>query len=530
VNRRGVIAGAALVGSLGFAVPMGGAWWYSWRTTVAWEQSSLEDVAEQGLVRALAALDEITSTLRDLGSEPVARSCDDDHVDRMQLVAFETRTIAEVGYFADGQLQCTSWGVTDQFIPALDDSDFTTADGVAVTVRMQPLVTGGRQMMAFQLGSYNALVDPADLVDVIVASDRAVTIATDEQLILSELHTPASAAVQLGLATTRAGLTDDQVYASARAEGLVAVATEARDRLDGKLSDQRRLFVPVGAAISALLVAVVVWASRRRLSLLGELASAVRRREFVVHYQPLIELASGRCVGAEALVRWQRPDGTLVRPDLFIPLAEETGMIEAITDQIIEAVGNDLGGLLAEDRTMHVAINLCARDVQTGRALDVVATIVERYNVRPHQIWLEATESGFVDVAAAVPHLERARAAGHKIAIDDFGTGYSTLSHLQRLPVDVLKIDKSFIDTIATTSATSSVTSYIIDMATTLGMDIVAEGVETPDQAEYLRSRGVQYAQGWLYAPALERAAFIEYHDHHQPTEIANPVTASLSK
>jgi sensor c-di-GMP phosphodiesterase-like protein len=264
-----------------------------------------------------------------------------------------------------------------------------------------------------------------------------------------------------------------------------------------------------------VLIAVLVWASRRRLSTLGELATAVRRREFVVHYQPLVEVETGRCVGAEALVRWERRDGTMVRPDLFIPLAEESGLIEPITDQVIESIGRDLGELMRRDRSLHVAINLCARDVKTGRALDVLNAMVERQDIEPRQIWLEATESGFVDVAAATPHLERARSLGYTIAIDDFGTGYSTLSQLQTLPVDVLKIDKSFIDTIATTSATSSVTGYIIDMATTLGLDIVAEGVETDVQADFLRLRSVHYAQGWLYERAVPADEFKRYHAEH---------------
>jgi sensor c-di-GMP phosphodiesterase-like protein len=514
MNRRGVIAGSVALGLIVLAVPLAGAWWYSWRSTVKWEQESLAEVAQQGLVRAEGSIAEITDALKGLDAAPFADECGRAHIDRMQLVAFETRTIAEIGFFADGQLKCTSWGVPDIFIPALDDSNFTTRDGVAVTVRMQPLVTGGREMMAFQYRSYNALVDPADLVDVIVSDDRAVTLATDQQIILSELHSPAAGAVDRGISSIH-GVTDDHVFASARSGELIAVATEPRDRLDDKLADQRRLLIPVGLTIGALLVAVIAWASRRRLSMVGELALAVRRREFVVHYQPLIELASERCIGAEALVRWQRADGTMVRPDLFIPIAEETGMIASITDQVIQAVGRDLGDLLAHDRDVHVAINLCAQDVKSGRALAVVSRTRTQHDIEADQIWLEATESGFVDVDAATPHLQQARALGHKVAIDDFGTGYSTLSHLQRLPVDVLKIDKSFVDTIATTSATSSVTGYIIDMAATLGLEIVAEGVETREQAEYLRAHGVRYAQGWLFAKALPPDDFLEYHRQH---------------
>ncbi len=148
----------------------------------------------------------------------------------------------------------------------------------------------------------------------------------------------------------------------------------------------------------------------------------------------------------------------------------------------------------------------------SGRILDVLGEKLSKTGIAAGQIWLEATERGFIDIEAARATLRRARERGHFVAIDDFGTGYSSLQYLQGLPMDALKIDKSFADTIGRNSATSSVTAHIIDMAKTLDLQIVAEGVETEEQADYLKAHDVNFGQGWLFSKPLPAADFIDYH------------------
>ncbi|MFD2499057.1 EAL domain-containing protein [Rhizorhabdus histidinilytica] len=262
----------------------------------------------------------------------------------------------------------------------------------------------------------------------------------------------------------------------------------------------------MGLLVSTVLVGIVIWVSRQRLSPEKELAIAIRRREFVVHYQPIIDLSNGRCVAAEALLRWRRPDGRWIRPDLFIPLAEDTGLISPLTDLLIERVIEDQAELLRADRGLHISINISARDLESGRFLPVLSDAVARSGIEPSQIWIEATEQGFIRAEIAASAIKAARAAGHMVAIDDFGTGYSSLSLLQGLPLDALKIDKSFVEAIATDAATSVVTPHIIDMAHGLKLRIIAEGVETREQEAYLRAAGVPLAQGWLYSRALPAA------------------------
>jgi sensor c-di-GMP phosphodiesterase-like protein len=161
---------------------------------------------------------------------------------------------------------------------------------------------------------------------------------------------------------------------------------------------------------------------------------------------------------------------------------------------------------------MHIAINLCAEDVSTARGLSVIDNAIKGTGIQRQQIWLEVTERGFIDIEAARTMLTRARELGYSVAIDDFGTGYSRLSYLNGLPLDALKIDKSFIDTIGMDSATSSVTSHIIDMAKSLKLVIVAEGIETQDQANYLIKHGVDYGQGWLFARPMPAKEFLAYY------------------
>jgi len=241
------------------------------------------------------------------------------------------------------------------------------------------------------------------------------------------------------------------------------------------------------------------------------LLQAIRQRQFEAWLQPLVSLESGRCVGAEALARWKLEDGTVVAPDAFIPMAESLGLIEPITDQVVHSVFEGLGSLLARRRDLHVSINLSGEDLTTTRLLDTLKASLAKYAVRPEQIWFEAIERALVDTARAAPAIEAYRAAGHRIFIDDFGTGYSSLSYLQELPVDGIKIDKTFIPSLASGEETNKIVPHIIEMARSLDLAMVAEGVETEAQAGYLRERGVQYAQGWLYAKAMPADEFLRY-------------------
>jgi sensor c-di-GMP phosphodiesterase-like protein len=302
----------------------------------------------------------------------------------------------------------------------------------------------------------------------------------------------------------------DRVYLTDTADshGMRLIVSAEGHRLQQLLLRYRGLWAGVALVLAGLLGRVVALQLRRDQSLERALQMALRRGELEVDYQPLVDLQSRRCVGAEALVRWRRADGQRVRPDLFIPQAEDSGQICAITRRVIELVLHEQAEFLREHPQLYISVNLAAADISGGTFVAHAQQLLAGCGVPAQQLLYEVTERGLVDVQLASSVLQAQRDSGHRIAIDDFGTGYSSLSYLQALPVDVLKIDKSFVDTLGSDAASSPVAPHIIQMARLLGLKVIAEGIEHEAQAQLLLSLGAHVGQGWLFSRPLDAAAF----------------------
>ncbi|WP_448786534.1 EAL domain-containing protein [Brucella intermedia] len=513
-RRWRIIAFGITMAVVAALIPIIAMTWVSYNAALHKEQERLAAVADRAVGRAISTFEEVHRTL-DTISGQMLEPCSPPHIAVMRDQTINTMSVEEIGYFENGILKCSSWGKADteitQSVP-----DFTTPDGLEIILRVKPRASLSQEFSAIILGNYNALILPASFLDIALKDQMAVYLSKEDKQIIAKRD-------DSNLFGAEAAITDaSQLAASsflvgvADREGLRAVVIVPRNKLGFLIWDEMLVFLPVGVLLAIALVSAVYWFSRRRLSPQAELELAVRNREFIVHYQPIIELSTGVCVGAEALVRWKMPDGTFVRPDLFIPVAEETGLIAPITDQVIDTVIRDLKGALNNDRTLHIAINVSASDIETGRIIDVLDRKLRDTGVRKEQIWLEATERGFMDIESAGMTLDRARQAGHSVAIDDFGTGYSNLQYLQGLPLDAIKIDKSFVQMIGRETATSSVIELIIDLTKKLDSVSVAEGVETEEQAAFLKARGVIYAQGWLFSQPLGGKEFTEFQNERK--------------
>jgi len=289
---------------------------------------------------------------------------------------------------------------------------------------------------------------------------------------------------------------------------LVLIAPRTSQPL--KMSGALWLLFPGSLLLAWCIGWMVLQVVQQSRSMSSQLQGALRRGELQVLYQPIFELASRRCVGAEALVRWRRPDGTLTSPELFIPLAENTGQIRQITDFVLQRVFDQLGQLLRANPQLYISVNLAACDVMVPRIGRVAARLLAANHVAASQIAFEVTERGLIDVVVARDNLQALRAVGHQVLIDDFGTGYCSLAYLQTLPVDCLKIDKAFVDALGHDAASSGVAPHIIRMAHALQLRVIAEGIEYEDQAQLLNSEGVNYGQGWLFAHPLNARQFAE--------------------
>jgi diguanylate cyclase (GGDEF)-like protein/PAS domain S-box-containing protein len=252
----------------------------------------------------------------------------------------------------------------------------------------------------------------------------------------------------------------------------------------------------------------------RRLELKADLQRALEHGEFILNYQPVIELDTGRISGVEALIRWIHPDRGLVPPLDFIPLAEETGLIVPIGRWVLREACTYAAGLyerFPSDHPLHMAVNLSAKQLARADIVDDIRAIMQETGIDPSSLILEITESVMMaDMELSIARLTELKELGVQIAIDDFGTGYSSLNYVRRFPVDILKVDKSFIDGVSEGGESSALTAAVIELAGILNLKPVAEGIERVDQLERLLELHCELGQGFYFAKPLESASLEE--------------------
>ncbi len=241
----------------------------------------------------------------------------------------------------------------------------------------------------------------------------------------------------------------------------------------------------------------------RRFETTNVLRTALDEERIVVEYQPSIELATGRIVGVEALARIRRDDGTLLSPIHFVPIAEQNGLIVQLGRQVLAQACDDARPWIAADRNFMLAVNLSPRQLTHPGITDDVQAALAANRLTPASLWLEITESALLSGPSAPTAIQQLRGLGVRFAIDDFGTGYSSLSHLRRTPVDMLKIDRSFVAGMHDDHQDHVLVVAVNELAASFGLPATAEGVETRQQAEDLSSLGCQYGQGFYWSPSV---------------------------
>jgi EAL domain-containing protein (putative c-di-GMP-specific phosphodiesterase class I) len=249
--------------------------------------------------------------------------------------------------------------------------------------------------------------------------------------------------------------------------------------------------------------------SSERQQLTNELREALTQDSLEVHYQPVVQLATGDLIGIEALIRWHHPTRGWVPPDLFVPLAEEAGLIWSLDKSVLARACRDTAllrtaGVLPD--FARLAVNISARNIADPQLLDVVRHAAATAELPLEGLELEVTETGLMsDAPAAGRILQQLRELGVGIALDDFGTGYSSLTNVRQLPVTAIKIDRGFIEHITTRPEDLAIVAAVIDLAHAVGLRTIAEGVETPEQHTLLHQMGCSAGQGYLWSTALPR-------------------------
>jgi len=526
-RKQSIIIVAVLAVIAGLA-PVSYAIYAAYTATISNAEDNLQSIA-RGIAASTSELllqvDQGLIALADLSYR-----CSQSDISAMNKMAYDIPGISELGLIRpDRKLVCTSWGVVD---PPVDPGLPAPSPGFRLIGPVEIPIMDRYGLIAIRQrpdgSELGALIHPSVLIGRLggdLGEDGfAVLIrGEDSHLYASEGDVPEMDMVEsesesgAGSTQLRASFVDgvERTLFAVELDGFPGIysVTAASDRWI--LRDwvrQALMMGALGVGASIALVLLMLGILRKRLSLQGELESSLQRDEFEINYLPVIDLESGRCIGAEALISWCQPGSKRVRPDLFIPLAEDTGLIEPMTEWLMKKLRGEIGELLQNDRSLHIAINLSPSHFESDKILHSSSLIFGNSGILPEQIIYEITERSLInDDGKAREVMSRLSSRKSGIALDDFGTGYSSLGYIESFPIDYLKIDKCFIEAIGTDAPTAGLVDTIIEMSKRLGLRTIAEGVETREQAEYLADRGVEQVQGWYYSKAVPVEEFIRF-------------------
>jgi len=454
---------------------------------------------------------ESRKVLASMNTSPYGK-CSDAEISYFSNLIYASQYLKAAGRIHDGRIECATplgraAASATQYKP-----DILQRDGTLLYRNLAPFRVGNELVIAVQKGDSFIVYSPYSLKPVL--SNAA-------QLTITDIDSPNYPGNRFGAVSSNAaksflvrnGQFKDKnfVYGThCSPDGVMCVA--AHIPISQAIEDNRIEvggFVALGELAGTLLGLVCAAIYRRQHDFANQLMRAIRKDALRIVYQPIVDLESEQIVEGEALARWTTEDNEPISPDDFIKVAEERGFVGQITKLVVRHVLHDFGQTLRERPGFRVNVNIAASDLADPQFLPMLEKALAEANVPASGLGIEITESYTARQQVAKETILRLRERGHYVHIDDFGTGYSSLAYLHDLAVDAIKIDKAFTKAIGTDAVTVTILPQILTMADTLGLRVVVEGIETPQQARYFVSteRSV-YAQGWLFGRPVPSEAF----------------------
>jgi sensor c-di-GMP phosphodiesterase-like protein len=469
----------------------------------------LDVVARRVIGLAESRIAMVIEALDDLAVRGV-RSCAGADRDAMHEASFRVVPIKEISVVGpSGEVQCTNLAIAlgeRSVLAAIADSRSDIGiDVVRIGALAERFV---RVRRAAADGLALAALMPVDIMLPRTSSDGGphvidARLAASDGTVFGERLAEGDAAGGPGRALT--------AEVRSQSFGIAVTASVPRARLMAGYRDAILLATAGTGGGTALIFALIAFGARRRDDPLAELAQAIRKGELVPYYQPIVDLSTARVVSAEVLVRWRRPNGTLVPPSQFIPLAESSGLIIELTRTLMRRVCAEAGTAIGARPGFRIGFNLSARHFVDEAVVEDVRAIFSPSSIRLDQVLLEVTEREALDnLTMARRVIAALQGLGVRVGIDDLGTGHSGLSYMLKLGVDFIKIDKMFVDALETERYSATIIETLVGLARDMGMDIIAEGVETFEQVQHLRDRGIRKAQGYAFAPPLPSSSFLQ--------------------
>jgi sensor c-di-GMP phosphodiesterase-like protein len=468
--------------------------------TVSMAASRL-DVYATRIVADTEAWDaELRTALNAVGASPY-EICSNKEIDWLRKVIFESEFLRDAGRMSGGKFACSAAMGRPSEDRASATPDITQHDGTAIYIN-PPLYAGsGVTQIAYQLDSTYVVFTPLARLHVEPAPlHYTLTGLNAPNLERRRMLGEALDASPQILSTEGHFRVGSNIYVTKCSIRYFDCATAFTTIPEMVATGRTRFYGCIGlcALAGALFGIAFSFMYHRNKSMEQQLRRAIRRDKLGVAYQPIIDLATGKIVGAEALARWTDEDGHLVGPDVFVKIAEERGFVGEISRLVLRRILRDLGSLMHTG--LRVSINLTASDLADSQFLAFLDESLTRANVFAQCLSIEITESSTVRQKLTIEAIKNLRLRGHHVHIDDFGTGYSSLAYLKDLSVDAIKIDRVFTQSIGTQSVTTAILPPILDMAEALNLGVIVEGVETIEQARYfIRSNKPVMAQGWLF-------------------------------
>ncbi len=486
-------------------------------------QEEVDTSVKRAISLAESRVTQVIGTLDALAAGGVG-ACGPADLEAMRRAVFQTTPVKDIAIIdPSGRTLCTHLGAPIGERKIISSEPLPGAKGYMLDI----VAAGGHRMVQLRR---KAAAGPNEIVALVPTILFLPQVATRGGPFHAYAHIVTGAGTLIGESGRRAAAPSRGFVTANAASGLFGFRVEiAAPRGVGTPSQADLKWLGIFASGAVVLIAgAVTLLVPRSSNPVAELERALAAGEFVPYYQPIVDIRSGQLRGAEVLVRWKKPDGSLVLPGSFIPLAESSGLIRDMTRDLMRRVCAEAGPAIGGRPAMKISFNFAGKLFADETIVQAVRKIFAGSPIKLSQVVLELTEREQIENFTQARQIIAAlQGLGMRVAIDDVGTGHSGLSYMLKLGVDIIKIDKMFVDAIGTDRNSTTIVETLIDLANNMRMDVVAEGVETFEQVVHLRELGIRSAQGYVFAPPLPGSAFLRLVEAIDPLPAQAPPGAA---
>ena len=486
------------------------AYFYGRAGVEAQQEAQLARLALEGEDLLVGIVLEAHAILGDLNATHL-QPCSPPELAMLREKIYKSRNLRDAGRIQRERMQCSALLSVSKSPQAPATPTVTSTDGLTFYYRLPPYSIGDRWTVILRRGDFFVVLDPS-------VARRLTEFPRNVEATVIDAATGARVRPSRARMFPNTPVIDrdwqgrngDTLYAT-RCSPQASLCVTAYTSISSTLRAQRAQIardVAAGWLLGAFPLVCGALLLQVRQTTAGRLLRAIRKEQVQVVYQPIVELKTRRVVGAEALARWKDDDGVPVSPSAFVRIAEQRGFISELTEMVLRRALGDFRQELLSDAEFRVNLNITAADLENDRFIVTMEEILRAARVTADRVAFEVTEGSTARTQGVTETIHELRRRGHLIEIDDFGTGYSSLSYLKDFPVDAIKIDQSFTQTIDTSTATGEILPQILSLATALNLLVIVEGIETSRQAEYFSVyEGRILGQGWFFGrevPATE--------------------------